>query len=257
MKLKVDSLFWSAGGKNIVSDASLDVQAGEFVGIIGPNGSGKSSLLKCVYRLNKQDKGIIKLNENNIWDLSAKEFARLAAAVPQEMPGQFDFTVREIAAMGRYPHKNLMDRDTQHDNDLINNALNYVGMLEKSERMFSSLSGGEKQRTLIARAIAQDTSLLILDEPTNHLDIYFQIQIMDLIKSLSISGLASLVVMHDLNLAAKYCDKIYVMNKGMIYASGKPSEIITPELISSVYKVRAEIINNSGSPHIIFIGINK
>ena len=123
--------------------------------------------------------------------------------------------------------------------------------------MFSSLSGGEKQRTLIARAIAQDTSLLILDEPTNHLDIYFQIQIMDLIKSLSISGLASLVVMHDLNLAAKYCDKIYVMNKGMIYASGKPSEIITPELISSVYKVRAEIINNSGSPHIIFIGINK
>nr|MBQ6740712.1 ABC transporter ATP-binding protein [Synergistaceae bacterium] len=254
LKLKVNNLFWSAGNKNIVNDASLEVKAGEFVGIIGPNGSGKSSLLKCVYRLNKQDKGIINLDNYNIWEMSAKEFARRAAAMPQEMPKQFDFTVREIAAMGRYPHKKIIERNNKRDYELIDNALNYVGMLEKSDRMFSSLSGGEKQRSLIARAIAQDTELLILDEPTNHLDIYFQLQIMDLIKNL---GVASLVVMHDLNLSAKYCDKIYVMNKGSIYASGRPSEIITPELISSVYKVKAEIINNSGSPHIIFLGINN
>lgn len=270
MKLKVDALFWSADNKikknkkNIVDGASLIVNSGEFTGVIGPNGSGKTSLIRCVYRLNKPNSGIITLDGDNVWELDIKDFARRAAAVPQEMPGQFDFTAREIVAMGRYPHKKILERDSSRDNELINKALEYVGMLNHAERMFSSLSGGEKQRTLIARAIAQDTGLLILDEPTNHLDIYYQLEIMDLIKNLTRNSaaerkIASLVVMHDLNLAARYCDRVYVMNRGQIYADGRPDDIFTPELISSVYKVRAKVIkqNKTDPLQIIFTGTIK
>lgn len=252
MKLTIESLRWGVGTADIVSGADLKVERGEFVGVIGPNGSGKSSLLRCAYRVNKPRFGSILLDDEEVWDLRAREFARRAAAVPQEMPGQFDFTVREIAAMGRYPHKKALQRDDAHDFELINRALAYVGMLERAGRSFASLSGGEKQRALIARAIAQETDFLILDEPTNHLDIYYQLEIMDLLRSL---GVTSLVVMHDLNLAAQYCDRIYVMKDGQVFASGAPAEVLTPELIRAVYRVEASVAPNpeTGRPQIVFL----
>ena len=171
MKLAVTSLRWGVGAGDIVRGVDLNVERGEFVGVIGPNGSGKSSLLRCAYRVNKPRFGSILLDGEEVWKLRAREFARRAAAVPQEMPGQFDFTVREIAAMGRYPHKKALQRDDAHDFALVDRALEYVGMLDRAGRSFASLSGGEKQRALIARAIAQEADFLILDEPTNHLDI--------------------------------------------------------------------------------------
>ena len=238
MKLKIESLFWGAEGRDIVRGAELMVEEGEFVGIIGPNGSGKSSLLRCVYRLNRPRHGTVLLDGEDVWKMSAREAARRFAAVPQEMPGDFGFTVREIAAMGRYPHKSLLERENEEDDRTVQQALAQVGMAGCAERMFSSLSGGEKQRALIARAIAQDSGLLILDEPTNHLDIYYQLEIMELIKKLKT---ASLVVMHDLNLAARYCDRIYVMREGSVFASGRPQDVLTPELIQRVYRVKAAV----------------
>ncbi|MCR4818553.1 MAG: ABC transporter ATP-binding protein [Fretibacterium sp.] len=253
MKLRVESLFWGMGEREIVNGVSLTVGDGEFVGIIGPNGSGKSSLLRCVYRMNKPRCGIAFIDGEDVWKMSVKDVARRSAAVPQEMPGQFDFTVREIAAMGRYPHKGTMERDNEEDKRLTGQALERVGMAEYAERNFNSLSGGEKQRTLIARAIAQNTQLLILDEPTNHLDIYYQLEVMDLIKGLHTS---SLIVMHDLNLAARYCDRLYVMKDGKVFAHGTPQDVLTPELIRDVYHVEACVTLQPGInlPQIIFLG---
>ena len=253
MKLRVESLFWGMEDREIVNGVDLTVEDGEFVGIIGPNGSGKSSLLRCIFHMNKPRYGIVLIDGDDIWKMSVKDVAQRSAAVPQEMPSHFDFTVREIAAMGRYPHKGLMERDNEEDNCLVNRALERVGMAEYAEWNFNPLSGGEKQRTLIARAIAQNAELLILDEPTNHLDIYYQLEVMDMIKDLHTS---SLVVMHDLNLAARYCDRLYVMKDGSVFAHGTPQDVLTPELIRDVYRVEASVLFQPGtsSPQIIFLG---
>ena len=253
MKLEVCGLRWGPGDEDIVKGVDLSVNEGEFVGVIGPNGSGKSSLLRCVYRLNRPKGGAAILDGEDVWGMSARDMARRAASVPQEMPGAFDFSVREIVAMGRYPHRTMMGRESEEDARLIEGALDRVGMLPRAERPFSSLSGGEKQRALIARAIAQGTGLLILDEPTNHLDIYYQLEIMDLVRDL---GVACLVVMHDLNLAARYCDRLYVMNDGRVFAHGRPQDVLTPDLIREVYRVEASVTlqPETGRPEILFLG---
>ena len=234
MKLQVKNLSW---GK-ILSGVNLFVNTGELVGIVGPNGSGKSSLLRCIYRMNKPSAGEILLDDLDVWSMSAKDVSKKLAVVPQSMPSEFEFTVREIVSMGRYPHKGMIESFNERDNELISQALNQVGMLELADRNFMSLSGGEKQRALIARAFVQESEILILDEPGNHLDIYYQLEIMNIISKPEITCLA---VMHDLNLAVNYCDRLYVMNEGKIYANGKPEEILTPELIREVYRVKATI----------------
>lgn len=251
MKLQVETLSWKIQEYAIVNGIDLFVDKGEFVGVIGPNGSGKSSLLRCIYRVNKPVHGVIFLDGNDVWKLQAREVAQRSASVLQEMPNQFDFTVREIVAMGRYPHKKFLEKDNERDQRLVIQALKYVGMLPYAERMFFSLSGGEKQRTLVARAIAQEAGFLILDEPTNHLDIYYQLEIMDLIKNI---GVASLVVMHDLNLAAQYCDRLYVMKKGQIFASGSPKDVLTQEIIRDVYNVESSVSiqPETGRPQVLF-----
>ena len=179
MKLRVQALSWAIQGQHIVRKVDLSVGKGEFIGIIGPNGSGKSSLLRCIARVNRPHSGAILLDKDEVWKLKNRQLARRVAAVSQEMPGELDFTAREIVAMGRYPHKRVLERDNDTDARLVDEALERVGMLSRAERRFSSLSGGEKQRTLIARAIAQKTEFLILDEHTNHLDIYYQLEIME------------------------------------------------------------------------------
>ena len=250
-KLEVESLLWGAEGRPIVQGVSLTVEEGEFVGVIGPNGSGKSSLLRCIYRANRPQGGAVLLDGRDLWQMPAKEAARHAAAVPQEMPAQFEFTVREIVAMGRYPHKGPFSGSDARDEVLVDRALEYVGMSPCADRTFASLSGGEKQRALIARAIAQDAGLLLLDEPTNHLDVYYQLEILDLIRS---AGVSCLVVMHDLNLAAQHCDRLYVMHDGRVVAGGRPRDVLTPELIRRVYRVEAEVTTApGGAPHVLFL----
>ena len=251
MRVKVDHICWSVDGRKILHDADLDIDQGSFVGLVGPNGSGKSTLLRCIYRVLKPDSGEITLDEENVLQFTAKEAARRTGVVLQEYPTEFEFTVEEIVSMGRNPHKGMFDRDTKEDQTIIEDALEKVGMEDFASRSFRTLSGGEKQRVMIARTLAQQAKFLVLDEPTNHLDIRYQLETMDLVKSLGITTLAAL---HDLNIATSYCDEIYIMDTGTIVASGPPEEVLIPELIHQVFGVGATVDTNplTGKPRINF-----
>ncbi|MFT9847752.1 ABC transporter ATP-binding protein [Aneurinibacillus sp. REN35] len=252
MMIQVDAVSLRMMQATIIQDISLDVPDGAFVGIIGPNGSGKSTLLKTMYRVLKPDTGCIHFNERDLYELSSRDVFQKMAVVGQEFPQEFDFSVEDIVAMGRAPHKRMFESDTEEDRLIVEYALSCVHMEDYASRSFMSLSGGEKQRVLIARALAQQARVILLDEPTNHLDIRHQLQVMELTKGLDVTLVA---VLHDLNLAAVYCDYLYVMQKGRIVASGNPSDVLTYELLSEVFGVETEIITHpvTHTPYIIFL----
>ena len=238
MNLQAENVSWSVAAKQIVDAVSLVVDEGEFVGLIGPNGSGKSSLLRTIYRILQPDSGVIELGGTNVWDVTPGEVARQMAVVMQESTGDFDFSVREIVMMGRNPHKGMFDRETVWDIQLVDDALDQVGIVDFAQRSFLTLSGGEKQRVLIARALVQQANFLVLDEPTNHLDIHYQLEILELVKSL---GTTTIAALHELNLAAFYCDRPYVLKQGQLVASGTPEAVLHPDLIRDVYGVWSEV----------------
>ncbi|MEJ8547459.1 heme ABC transporter ATP-binding protein [Brevibacillus borstelensis] len=251
MNLIAEQVSIALDGKEILDHVSLRAKPGTFVGLIGPNGSGKSTLLKSVYRAKKPDAGLVTLDGEDIYRLSPRETAQRMAVVRQEGTVEFDFTVKEIVLMGRSAHKRLFQQDTEEDHWLVQRALIRTGMQDFAERSFLSLSGGEKQRVLIARALVQEAKLLVLDEPTNHLDIRYQLQIMDLLKSLRLTVLAAL---HDLNIAAAYCDQIYVIQNGRIAAAGTPEQVMHPEMLREVFGVETEVYIHpkTRKKHIVF-----
>jgi iron complex transport system ATP-binding protein len=235
MRLRLQGMAVSLGGCPIVSDVDLAVAEGEVVGLVGPNGSGKSTLLRAVYRALRPAAGLISLDGDPLADLSPRETARRVAVVAQERTADFDFTVAEVVAMGRTPHKRPLDRDTPEDRVICAGALERVGLADAGSRPYTTLSGGEKQRVLIARALAQRCSLHLLDEPTNHLDVRYQLEILTLIRGL---GHATLAAIHDLNLAAAYCDRICMLVGGRLVADGTPDQVLTADLIAEVFGVR-------------------
>lgn len=251
MKLKVEQVSVELDKKGILHNIELDVKTGEFVALIGPNGSGKSTLLKSIYRVNKPDAGWISLDGQDVYSLAPREMAQRMAVVRQEASVEFDFSTMEILLMGRSPHKKLFEAETDEDYRLCEQALARVGMKDYAQRSFFTLSGGEKQRVLIARALVQQAKFLVLDEPTNHLDIRYQLQMMDVVKALGITALAAL---HDLNIAAMYCDRLYVMAGGEVVASGTPEEILHPDLIRVVFGVESEVTHHpvTGKRHVFF-----
>jgi iron complex transport system ATP-binding protein len=236
MRLVLEGVAVDLGGCPIVAEADLVVEPGEFVGLVGPNGCGKSTLLRSIYRALRPAAGLISLDGDDLWRLPAKEAARRVAVVAQESPTDMDFTVKEVVALGRTPHKRPLDRDTGEDHAICRDALDRVGMTGAHQRTYTTLSGGEKQRVLVARALAQRSHLHLLDEPTNHLDVRYQLEILGLVRGLGHSTLAAI---HDLNLAATYCDRLYVMASGRLVASGPPHEVLTPERIAEFFGVRA------------------
>ena len=255
MNIFAENVEITLGNAKILKKIGIDVKSREFVGVIGPNGSGKSTFLKCVYRVLKPDAGAIFLDGTPLRELTVRESAKKVAVLSQHNYYNFEFTVRDIVLMGRSPHKRMMERDTKADFDIVNEALDKVGMTAYSDRVFSTLSGGEQQRIILARALAQKTQCLILDEPTNHLDIKYQIQILDVVRDLGVTVLAAF---HDLNIAARYCDRIYAVNDGRIVACGAPEEVLTPELLRSLYEVNAEVLRDSGGkPYIIYHSLVK
>ena len=198
--IEVKNLSFSIENRKIIQDISIVVNKSQFVGIIGANGSGKSTLLKNIYRFFKYDSGDIKLKNIELYDYSSKNLAKEMAVLAQKQNMNFDFSVEEIVEMGRYAYKNsIFEVEKNKNSEFVGNALNAVGMYNMKDRSFLSLSGGEMQRVLIARALAQNTEILILDEPTNHLDIKYQIQIMKLVKE---TKKTSLAVIHDMNIAS-------------------------------------------------------
>ncbi|NEW62212.1 ATP-binding cassette domain-containing protein [Granulicatella sp. zg-ZJ] len=235
----------------ILHDITLQAKENQFIGLIGPNGSGKSTLLKCIYRTLDVNSGTILLDGTPIHQFNYKETAKKMAVVAQHNQYQFDFTVQDIVLMGRTPYKSMFDKETEEDYRIMEHALTLVDMLAYKDREFSTLSGGEQQRVILARALTQQPSCLILDEPTNHLDIKHQLMLLQTVKKLDMTVIAAI---HDLNMAAMYCDIIYVLYQGRIVAVGTPKEVLTKELIKDVYQVNTDIITDkNGHLHILFL----
>lgn len=232
---------------------SLDIPRGSFVGLIGPNGSGKSTLLKTIYRTLKPSGGCVYLNGREMTRMSGREIARQMAVVAQENAVSFDFSVMEIMLIGLYAKRSLRQQNTAGDTRLCEEALAAVGMLEFRDRSFLSLSGGEKQKVLIASAFSRDPELIVLDEPTNHLDVGYQFLILDIMKQRR--DVTIFTSLHDMNMAMQYCDRIIALKDGAVYCTGTPRQVLTPENLRTLFHVKAELIDIPGAaPYIRYLG---
>lgn len=252
MEILAEAVRFFAGGRQILQGIDLELRPKEFLGIIGPNGSGKSTFLKCVYRVQKPTAGKIYFNRKKLDEFSYRESALKLAVVAQHNFYNFDFSVLDVVLMGRSPHKKMMERDNAEDYKIARDALRVVGLEEFGERNFSTLSGGEQQRVILARALTQQTECLVLDEPTNHLDIKYQLEIMDIVKSLDVTVIAAV---HDLNIAAMYCDRLIAISGGKVAGIGTPRELLTAEFIKKLYGVdsRVDIEESTGRMNIVYL----
>lgn len=248
-KLQVEKLNFEIGKNKILKDISFDVEENSFVGVIGPNGSGKSTMLKSIYGVNKPSGGNILFEGQNLLKMPSKDRAKKIAVLAQETGGQFDFSVQQVVEMGRYPHKNALENYSKYDLEIVDRVLKEMKLEDYRERSFNTLSGGEKQRVLIARLLVQESKFIILDEPTNHLDIGHQIDIMNVIKKMGVTVLSAI---HDMNMAAIYCDKLVFMRKGEVVAQGSVEETLTSEILKELFNVNAEIHDFKGRKHIIY-----
>lgn len=248
--LQVKNLGYKVKNNTILHDISLEVRDHEFVGIIGPNGSGKSTLLSCIYKVLVPDKGEIWIDFENLLTMSNRQMASHLAVVAQEHRASFDFTVEEVVEMGRYPKKKWMEASDEKDKGVVMEMLRKTEMEAFRDRSLLSLSGGEKQRVMIARAFAQETDMILLDEPTNHLDVGSQMKTLKLLKE---SGKTVLAALHDLSLANRFCDRIYVLTEGNVYCEGVPKDIISSKLIEQLYGIKAEIFCRGDRVYIDYV----
>ncbi len=250
MSLELRDISVDIAGRQIVSGIGFTVPDGSFVGLLGPNGSGKSTILKAIYRVYKPSAGRVLLDGADLLALRPKDAARRIAVVAQEFTLEFDFTVAEMVMIGRTPHKRAFDRDDDSDHAIADQAIRQVGCQDLTHRGFNTLSGGEKQRVLIAQAIAQGADHLILDEPTNHLDIRYQVEILELVATLGITVLAAI---HDLSLAALFCDTVHLIADGRLIAGGPPGSVLTAGTIRDAYGTDVLVIAHpeTGTPHLI------
>ena len=226
------------GAGDVLHGISLQAKAGQILGVLGPNGAGKSSLLRLFYGAARLSRGSVTIDGTDVGRLSANKRARLIAAVPQESPPDFHLSVRDIVETGRTAYVGaLLGRDP-NGSAAVNRALERLGLGDVAHRDYSTLSGGEKRRTLIARALAQETQALILDEPVNHLDIRHKLELMALIRRLDATVMVSL---HDFDLAAQFCDRLAILNHGHLVVEGTPEEVLQPDVIRDVFGVAATI----------------
>ncbi len=240
--LNLSHLNFSYTDNPFIESLSLSINDGEYVGIIGPNGSGKSTLIKLFAGILKGSNGDILINQKDTANLDRKQIAKIMAYVPQNIEMNFNFSVKEVVAMGRFPHEENLFANDEHSKLIVNEALQKTDLLFLQDRIFTDLSGGEKQRVIIASALAQQTNLIMLDEPTSALDLKHQQQIYRLLKKLCENeGKTVVVVTHDINLAAQYCDRLILLNNGKIVRDGTPEEVLKFSIIEEVYGVKVYI----------------
>jgi len=239
LKLRVDGLSFSYGGTKVLKDLSFDVEEGEFLGLMGPNGSGKTTLLRCLTRYLPTESRAVLVDMRPLHTLSDREVASTFAVVPQSSSTDFPFTATDIVTMGRIPHaRSRLSGARKEDAAIVSRSMESAGCDHLADRPFSELSGGERQRVIIARALAQEPRALLLDEPTVYLDISGQFEMMDLVRMLNKERRLTVVaVLHDINLAARYCDRIALLSQGRLEAIGRPSEVLNTETILAVYGV--------------------
>ncbi|MDM8014085.1 MAG: ABC transporter ATP-binding protein [Rhizobium sp.] len=235
--IRVTDIGWGPKpSQYLVRGVSFSLDAGDRLAIVGPNGAGKTTLLRCLYRGVNPLEGRVEVDGQDIWQMSARHVARRVAVVLQEMPGDFPFTVRDVVIMGRVPWREGLAGWSEEDRAEAEHALDHLDLLRLANRQFSTLSGGEKQRVLVARALAQKPEILILDEPTNHLDIRHQLEILDLLGALNLTIITTL---HDINLAAEFATHIALMHGGRMNAFGPPEAVLTEQALSGTFGVLA------------------
>ena len=250
MSLELRDLSVDIAGRRIVTGIGFTVPDGTFTGLLGPNGSGKSTILKAIYRVHRPASGQVLLDDRDLLALRPRDAARRIAVVAQEFTLEFDFTVAELVMIGRTPHKRAFDRDDDADRAITEQAIERVGCQHLAHRGFNTLSGGEKQRVLIAQALAQGADHLILDEPTSHLDIRYQVEILELVAGLDVTILAAI---HDLSLAALFCDTVHLLADGQLITGGPPGQVLTAAAVRAAYGTEVLIVAHpeTGTPHLI------
>jgi iron complex transport system ATP-binding protein len=240
--LKVKGMgFCDENNRKLLDDINFSINTGEVVGLLGANGSGKTTLMRCLFGGLRNFSGTVYLNDQKTSTLSPRQRALIVAAVTQEMPADFQLSVRSVIATGRTPHQHWFTGNDSNGPAIINNAIQHFNLEPFLDRDISELSGGERKRVMICRAIVQQPQLMILDEPCNHLDIEHQLSLMELLRELPVSSLVSL---HDFPLAARYCDRILMLQNGRLVAQGRPAEVLTSKLFESVFNVQAKTYNN-------------
>ena len=245
MTLEVRDLRYRYRETYVLDGVSLEICPGEIIGILGMNGSGKTTLLKNLNRNISPESGSVLINGQDLSELTKKDIARSIASVPQINEIRFAFTVEDIVSMGRMPFQRQFGGESSEDMEIIENAMRDVGIYDMKDRYVSEMSGGERQKVIIARALAQTPMYLLMDEPTNHLDINAQFEVLDLVSGLARKkGISVVLVSHDLSMASRYCDRIALIKDRRIVSVGTPEEVLTPENMRDVFLVDAELIKN-------------
>lgn len=245
MTLEITDVEFSYPGHKVLTGVSLDVREGSFCALLGPNGSGKSTLTKILAGVHKPGSGSVRFNGVDLLGLRRREHARTVGYVPQSSEAPFDLTVREAVLLGRTPHFGL--RPSKTDWEKVDDAIELLGLTELVERRLSELSGGQAQRALVARAIAQDTRLLLLDEPTSALDLRYQVETLQLVRWITKArGITALIAIHDLNHAGRFCDQTVLLHRGRIVASGTPVEAFQEQTLAEVYGLSVTVEERDG-----------
>ena len=250
MRICVEHLAFNYTSEAILDDMTFNIGGGECVSILGPNGAGKTTLLKCIDGLLQYKRGTIKFGEDNLRKLSRGELSKRVGYVPQATDSLFPVKVFDMVLMGRSPH--ITWQSSNYDHAKVLTALEKLNIKNLAMKNFNEISGGQQQKVIIARALAQETDILLLDEPISSLDIRHQIEVMDIVRDLVTQlQITAVMVLHDLNIAGRYSDRIIIMHKGRIFAIGPPKEILTKETIAKVYGVEAHVENIAGKPCIV------
>ncbi len=258
-QLAVSGLVAGYANEKIIDGVSFSVPQGCFLGIIGPNGSGKTTLFRVMTGFLRPWQGTILYQGRDTAGLRPSDLAQEIAVMPQGMESTFSFTVRELVAMGRFPHLKRLRQFAKQDKEAVDHAMELTGIIKFRDKRLSELSGGERQRVFLAQALAQEPRLLLLDEPTAHLDIGHQIRILDCIRRLNRKdGMTVVVVLHDLNLASLYCDRLILLKHGRIFCEGPPAEVLTYETIEAVYETVVLVHQSpvTKKPHVLLVSLD-
>lgn len=244
--LKLEDISFAYETTPVLKDLSISIQENDFIGLIGPNGSGKSTLLKIMGAILKPDSGSIQFKESPLSKIRKKLFAQSVSWIPQEHPMVFPFKVSEIVLMGRHPYLSPLSFESKEDFEISQRAMETTMTSQFADRYFNEISGGEKQRVMIASALAQNPEMMLLDEPTAALDLKYQIQILSILKNLNVGHkMALIMAMHDLNLASKFCNRLILLNEGQIVRDGAPEQVLEKNILEQVYGIEIDLVSNT------------
>ena len=250
------NVIYEIEGDKLLDGVDLQADRGQLVGLIGPNGAGKSTLLRTISGIMRYRSGSVRLEGEDLRSLSPRDVAATLALVPQIAPYTYGFTSIELVLMGRYPHLGRFQIEGREDERIAKDAMRLTETEQFADRTLDTLSGGERQRVFVARALAQQPRILLMDEPTANLDVLHQLKVLDLVRQLVDDGLTAVAAIHDLNMAARYCDKLVLLNSGRVLAVGSPEDVLTPETIESAFGVKSAVFRDpiTGALAISLIG---